>query len=196
MYIRLCIIVNCKIKSFYIVKKHKNVVFFLIKFFATYFILFAIYSSYLQRSQTKVGQFKTASITTIVADQTVDLLDFFGYDSGAYQHKEELSVKLLIHGKYTARVIEGCNSVSIIILFVAFIVAFAGSLKATIIYSVLGSLFIYVINIARIAFLAVMIYKYPEKQEFLHNLVFPALIYGTVFLLWVIWVNKFSNYKR
>ncbi len=177
-------------------KKHKNVVFFLIKFFATYFILFAIYSTYLQKSQEKKVKFKTASITTLVADQTVSLLEVFGYDAGAFQHKEELSVKLLIDGKYTARVIEGCNSISIIILFVAFIIAFAGSLKATIIYSILGSLFIYTINVIRIAFLSVMIFKYPNQQEFLHNLVFPAIIYGAVFLLWVIWVNKFSNYKK
>ena len=132
----------------------------------------------------------------MVADQTVSLLEFFGYSSGAYQHKKELSVKILIEGNYTSRVIEGCNSVSIIILFIAFIIAFAGSLKATIIYVLLGSLFIYIINVVRIAFLSVMIYKYPNQQEFLHNLVFPAIIYGTVFILWVIWVNKFSNYKR
>lgn len=176
--------------------KHKNVVIFLIKFFATYFILFAIYAAYLQKSQEKEPVFKTASITTLVADQTVSLLDFFGVDAGAFQHKKELSVKLIINENYTARVIEGCNSISIIILFIAFIIAFAGSLKATIIYVFLGSAFIYVINIARIAFLSVMIYKYPNKQEFLHNLVFPAIIYGTVFLLWVLWVNKFSNYKK
>lgn len=177
-------------------KKHKNVVIFLIKFFATYFILVAFYNNYLQKNQQKIGEFKTAPITTLVADQTVSLLEFFGYSAGAYQHKEELSVKLLVEGNYTSRVIEGCNSVSIIILFISFIIAFSGSIKATIIYSILGSLFIYAINIARIAFLSVMIYKYPNQQEFLHNLVFPAIIYGLVFLLWVVWVNKFSNYKK
>ena len=176
--------------------KHKNVVIFLIKFFATYFILFAIYATYLKNAQQKEGKFQTASITTLVADQTVSLIDYFGYDSGAFQHKKELSVKILIEGKYTSRVIEGCNSISIIILFVAFIIAFAGSLKATFIYTILGSLFIYFINIVRIAFLSIMIYKYPNQQEFLHNIVFPAFIYGVVFLLWVIWVNKFSNYKK
>jgi len=27
-------------------------------------------------------------------------------------------------------------------------------------------------------------------------LVFPAIIYGMVFLLWVIWVNKYSDFKK
>mgnify|MGYP006078806137 FL=1 len=176
--------------------KHKNVVIFLIRFFATYFILFAIYARYLQNSQQKGSEFKTASITTIVADQTAALLNFLDYNSGAYQHKKELSVKLLVKGTYTARVIEGCNSISIIILFIAFIIAFTGSIKATIIYSLAGSICIYFINIARIAFLAIMIYNHPYQQEFLHNLIFPAIIYGTVFLLWVLWVHRFSNYKK
>ncbi len=177
-------------------KKHKNIIIFLIKFFATYFILFAIYAVYLQNSQQKENGFKTASITTKVAEQTVDFLEFIGYHADYLQHEKELSVKLLIENQYTARVIEGCNSISLIILFLSFIVAFAGSIKATVLFAFLGSVFIYIINILRIAFLTVMIYKYPNQQEFLHNIIFPIIIYGAIFLLWVLWVNKFSKYKK
>lgn len=177
-------------------KKHKSIIIFLIKFFLTYFVLVTIYNSYLQNSQQKGDAFKTSTITATVANQTIDVLTFFGYNVEAKQHDEEMSVKLLIEGKYTARVIEGCNSISLIILFVAFIVAFSGSFKATLLFSVFGSLFIYIVNVLRIAFLTVMIYKFPNQLGILHDLVFPAIIYGTIFLLWVIWVNKFSNYKR
>jgi len=106
-----------------------------------------------------------------------------------------MSVKLIVNNQYTARVIEGCNSISIIILFVAFIVAFSGPKRTTIIYAIIGSLIIYVINILRIAFLTAMLYQYPNQQMVLHNLVFPAIIYGTTFLLWVIWVQRFSHQK-
>lgn len=177
-------------------KKHKNIVLFLLKFFATYFVLFAIYSTYLQRTQKKDDFFQCSPLTNTVAKQTVSVLNFFGYKASGVQHQEEMSVKLLVDNVYTARVIEGCNSMSIIILFIAFIVAFAGTIKATVLYALFGSLFIYIINILRIAFLTVMLHKYPGQQEFLHNLVFPAIIYGTTFLLWVIWVNKFSKYKK
>jgi len=91
-----------------------------------------------------------------------------------------------------ARVIEGCNSISIIILFIAF----SGPKRATIIYAIVGSFIIYLINILRIAFLTMMLYNYPNQQMVLHNLVFPAIIYGTTFLLWVIWVQKFSHLKK
>jgi len=176
--------------------KYKNITVFLIKFFGTYFLLFALYASYLNSSQVKDNGFKSASLTIQVANQTVSLLNFFGYHVTSEQHKKEMSVKLLVGNAYTARVIEGCNSMSIIILFVAFIVAFAGPIKATVVYVLVGSLVIYVINILRIAFLTMMLYKYPNEQMILHNLVFPAIIYGATFILWVVWVQKFSHYKR
>jgi exosortase family protein XrtF len=177
-------------------KRQRNIVLFLVKFFATYFVLFVLYSVYLQKTQQKDDGFVCSPITTMVAEQTEVVLSFFGYDAAHIQHEEEMSVKLLLNGHYTARVIEGCNSLSIIILFLSFIIAFSGSLKATILYGILGSGIIYIVNLLRIAFLTVMLYKYPNQQEFLHNLVFPAIIYGTTFLLWVIWVQKFSKYKK
>ncbi len=176
--------------------KYKNITLFLLKFFGTYFLLFGLYAYYLNINQEKVNGFQCAPLTTQVADQTVSLLKFFNYNVKSEQHNSEMSVKLLVGDDYVARVIEGCNSISIIILFAAFIVAFAGSIRATIVYVVVGSLIIYVINVLRIAFLTMMLYKYPNQQEVLHHLVFPAIIYGTTFLLWVLWVQKFSHRKK
>ena len=83
-----------------------------------------------------------------------------------------------------------------IILFIAFIVAFRGGIKETIIFGVIGSVIIYGVNIVRISFLTAMIYEYQHYQDVLHNIVFPLIIYGTTFLLWIVWVHKFSNYKK
>ena len=112
------------------------------------------------------------------------------------QHDKEVSLKLFMEGKYILRIIEGCNSVSLIILFIAFIFSFSGSLSATLLFSIIGSALIYIINILRIVFLILMIHKFPSQIVILHDLVFPAIIYGFIFLLWVLWVNKFSNLKR
>tara|TARA_R110000787_G_scaffold91628_11_gene193055 strand:+ start:849 stop:1385 length:537 start_codon:yes stop_codon:yes gene_type:complete len=177
-------------------KKQRNIVLFLVKFFATYFILFGTYSFYLQKTQQKGDVFSCSPITHKVAQQTNSVLSLFGYNASVVQHNKEMSVKIVLNGYYIARVIEGCNSVSILILFLAFVVAFPGSLKATILFSIAGSLIIYAVNILRIAFLTVMLFKYHDHQTLLHNLVFPAIIYGITFLLWVLWVHKFSNYKK
>lgn len=175
---------------------HKGTLIFLLKFFVTYFVLVQFYAVYLHETQVKGAAFVCAPITSKVAKSTVGVLRFFGYEAALEQHKKELSIKIKINNSYIARVIEGCNSVSIIILFIAFIFAFSGSLKATVLYMIFGSFIIYGVNVLRISFLTVMLYKYPGQQAFLHNLMFPAIIYGTTFLLWIVWVRNFSKYKK
>ena len=177
-------------------KKYLKSLLFLVRFFVTYFIFFGVYSLYLQNNQIKRDYFKVDPISQIVASQTVNVLNGINYSAKTEQHQQELSMKIFLGETYVSRVIEGCNSVSIIILFVAFIVAFSGSLKATILFSIIGSFFIFIINIFRIAFLSLLLYKYPEQQLFLHNIIFPSIIYGFTFLLWVLWVKQFSNLKR
>jgi len=52
---------------------------------------------------------------------------------------------------------------------------------------------IYAMNIIRIALLTIAIYERPEHTELLHGTVFPAVIYGTVFLLWLGWINAYKK---
>ena len=53
---------------------------------------------------------------------------------------------------------------------------------------------IHILNVLRIALLSLALYYHPDQEPVLHGVVFPLMIYGFVFGLWVIWVNKFSNY--
>jgi exosortase family protein XrtF len=177
-------------------KKNKAIITFLVKFFISYLIMVGLYSYYLSKTQKKETLYSCAPVTEIVANQTVKAIQFLGYKAAVEQHQDELSLKVMVNGNYVSRVIEGCNSISIIILFLAFIIAFSGSIKITIIYGIVGSILIYITNIFRIAILSIGILEYPAQQEILHSLVFPAIIYGMVFLLWVIWVNKFSDFKK
>lgn len=156
----------------------------------------SLYSFYLKKTQIKETFFSCAPITQSVANQTAKVISFLGYNVEVEQHKDELSLKMFVNDNYVSRVIEGCNSISVIILFLAFIIAFSGAIKTTIWFGILGSFLIYGVNIFRIAILSIGILNYPEYQEILHSLVFPAIIYGLVFLLWIIWVNKFSHFIK
>ena len=73
-------------------------------------------------------------MTHLVAKQTEALLNAFGYNAHVLPHPDETSMKLYLNNMFLARVIEGCNSVSVIILFVSFIVAFATKFKTTFLY--------------------------------------------------------------
>ncbi|AOW21660.1 exosortase family protein XrtF [Urechidicola croceus] len=177
-------------------KKNKVVILFLVKFFLVYFSLTFLYTLYLERTQDTGAIFSCAPITKVVTQHSENVAELFGYDIYTEQNFDELSMKFLVNGSYVARIVEGCSSISIMILFLAFIIAFSGSFKATIIYGLMGVVLIYITNILRIVILAIGIYHYPKYQDVLHSLVFPALIYGMVFLLWVIWVRKYATINK
>ena len=176
-------------------KNRKIIINFLIRFFVTYFLLLGAYSIYLKSTQQKGDVFSCDPLTKEVAYQTKKLGDVLGYNTYTGQHESELRMKFFVGDVYASNIVEGCNSVSIIILFLTFIIAFTGSLKATIIFGIVGSIIIYVVNLFRILILSLLMYKYPEYQYLLHSLLFPGIIYGTTFILWIIWVNKFSHLK-
>ncbi len=152
-----------------------------------------IYAIYLNKTQNISGVYSCAPITKTVANQAQFVLSSFGYDAEIEQHPEEISLRLLMNDQFIARINEGCNAMSIIILFISFIIAFANKFKATALYILFGSLIIYSSNIFRIAFIVIALYKYPKYQNILHDYIFPGIIYGITFLLWFIWVRKFSK---
>ena len=177
-------------------KKNKAIIVFLIKFFATYFVLFGAYSFYLNKTQQKRDVFVCSPITGTVANHVYKVSEMLGYDAEIEQHSKELSIKYMLNGNYVARIVEGCTSVSIIILFLSFIIAFSGSVLNTIWFGLFGSLLIYIVNILRIIAISVLDERFPEYQMILHDLLFPAIIYGLTFVLWITWVKFFSNLNK
>ena len=160
----------------------------------TYFVLTFLYESYL--SQFDALRFEVDEFTQIVSNQCVGFLQFFDFHVFEVINKTESCMNIFFNNRFVDKIIEGCNGLSVIIMFVAFVVAFTGNWKATILYVIGGSLLIHVVNVFRIAVLCVLMFYYPQYEHVLHGVVFPLIIYGLVFLLWVIWVNKFSVHAK
>lgn len=174
--------------------KYKSVVKFILTFLLVYLLLSVTYKLYLDYSDG--SKFYPDYLTNLVARQSELLLQSFGYDTTIAKHLNEPSMKLIINNKFVARVVEGCNSISVIILFISFIIAFSGRFKTTFLYILAGSVLIYIVNLTRIVILSIGLYHYPWRREILHTVIFPLIIYGIVFLLWMFWVNRFSKLKR
>lgn len=191
----MCLILSNFVKNLilrnYLIQ-YKPFLLFLAKFFLTYIVLTVLYQGYLD----SFGVVKMDSITKMVAQNTEQVLSLFDKNVSVEENKTELYIKLLYHQQYVARVIEGCNAISVIILFVSFVVAFSGKLKPTLLFIFGGSLLVYVLNVLRIAMLSVLMYHFPNQESILHGVVFPLFIYGVVFVLWGIWVNKYSLYAK
>lgn len=136
------------------------------------------------------GAYHPDFVTHYVARQSTGLISNLGYNAEIIAHETKAQMVLNLNGRYLASIIEGCNSISIIILFLAFIVAFAQNLKKTVFFIFAGSLLIYVVNVFRIVILAIALYHYPNQEKLLHGVVFPGIIYGMVFLLWMLWIKR------
>jgi exosortase family protein XrtF len=158
----------------------------------TYIVMAFIYQGFLGF----FGEDKIDAITELVAENTKQLLTLFNADADIVKNDSESYIRLIYNQHYIARMIEGCNGVSVIILFISFVVSFSGKIKPTFYFIFGGSLIIYALNVARIALLCVLLYLFPKQEQLLHGVFFPLFIYGVVFILWVIWVNKFSLYAK
>ena len=157
-------------------------------------VLTIIYQYYLNQFDIKNNE--VDGFTKLVSTQVEQLLLLFNGDAHIELHPSQPCYKFFYNGKYVSRIIEGCNALSVIILFISFVIAFSGKLKNTIYFIISGSIIIHVLNITRIALLMVAFYNFPEANFILHDILFPLVIYGVVFILWIIWVNKFSFYAK
>ncbi len=176
-----------------IFNRYRSVIRFVVLFMGTYLVLTLLYSWYLHAS--KGSSYPPDFVTHLVAKQSSLVINGMGYDAMVTPHESQPTMKLYVNGEYLARIIEGCNAVSIIILFIAFVVAFAQKWKKTLLFVLAGSVLIYGVNLIRIAILAIALYKYPQYDAVLHKVVFPGIIYGMVFLLWMIWVKGLKQKK-
>jgi len=168
---------------------------FLLKFFGFYVVLTLVYQWYLSQFDTELA-FEVDGFTQTVSKQVQWVLQSLGYGCERILHEHQASVKIILNGDYVSRVVEGCNALSVMILFAAFVVAFSGKWLQTIGFILCGSVLIHMLNVLRIALLSLALYYHPEQEPLLHGVVFPLFIYGVVFGLWVIWVNKFSRYAQ
>ncbi len=174
-----------------LIKKYRPVIRFILTFLSVYIVLSVGYKFYLDLSDG--SKYYPDYLTHTVAKQSQDILNSFGYETQVEPHTDEPTMKIIVRDKYVARVVEGCNSISVIILFIAFIIAFSGKFKVTLFYLLAGSTLIYVVNLLRIAILSIGLFHYPWRREILHVDIFPSIIYGMVFILWMVWVNRFSK---
>ena len=93
----------------------------------------------------------------------------------------------------TVKINNGCNGFEIYSVFAAFIILFEGKWLHKLFYIIGGIIIIYFSNILRVGMLAIDHYKNLKLFYFNHHYTYVFIIYGLVFLLWYIWITKFSK---
>lgn len=165
---------------------------FLFLFFVTYGVFSFLYHLYL--SQYKDLEYPIDPFTESVSYQVKYISNLFGSAVEIHKLPNEQWTRVFYIDRYVARVVEGCNAVSVMILFTSFVIAFAGKFKRTLVFILIGIFLIHILNLFRIALLVALLYHYPQHSHLTHGVLFPLIIYGFVFLLWIIWVRKYSGF--
>jgi exosortase family protein XrtF len=126
--------------------------------------------------------------------QSADLLlRGMGYKTFKVLQDRDMQV-IGIDGSGGVWVGSNCNALTLCALFAVFIIAYPGQQKNKWWFVPAGMLAIHVLNIFRVTALALIAYHFPpEYLTFNHTYTFTFLIYGFIFLLWILWINRFAH---
>ena len=168
-------------------KDFKPVLSILLRFIIIYMVLLLAYQFFLNSFQ-KEG---LDPFSRMIAEQVRHIQNFMSFPTQLYNDIKGEQVYFYVRNEYPTRMVEGCNAVSVMILFVAFVFAFYKG-KKTFVFVVLGLILLYIINVLRIVGLNIVVLDYKAYSKTTHDYIFPAVIYGTVVVLWLVWIKFFA----
>lgn len=155
----------------------RSIVFFLGKMVVAYAMWYVIYDLWLLPD----GRLD-AWVSRSAAGMSGDLLRGFGVATTVEGRIVSAS------GMPGVRVVNGCNGLSTIGLFVGFVLAFPGRWDRRALFLPLGAVTIYGANVARIALLAGAQPHWPAVFDGVHELGTTSF-YLVVFGLWAVWAH-------
>ncbi len=162
----------------------------LLRFVLIYIVLVLLYQFYLNQYENDVID----PFSRSVAGQVSFLQNALGFPTVLVDYMKLHSILFQTSGRFTTRMVEGCNVISVAILFAAFIFAFYKGAK-TFLFVFAGLLILHILNVSRIALLNIIYIRYPQYEKMAHDYLFPAIIYGGVVILWLIWIQFFALKK-
>ncbi len=122
------------------------------------------------------------------------ILTGMGYKTFMFLQDHDMQV-FGIDGSNGVWVGANCNAATLFGLFAVFVMAYPGPLKHKLWYIPIGVLVIHAVNIIRVVCLAIIAFYNPYALDFNHNYTFTIIVYAFIFLLWMVWVNKFTSSK-
>ena len=158
---------------------------FIARLIGAYLFLFILYDNlYLSFYSDVIDPY--TYLLSLNVDRT---LESIGYKFTLYTYTEPHCLSFWWENKPIFGIIEGCNGISISMLFIAFIIAFKGPILLMIKHLIFGTTIIAVLNFLRIIVLGILFVEYPRVSAWCHDVIFPLGMYGIVLLLWVYWIK-------
>jgi exosortase family protein XrtF len=167
----------------------RPVIGFLLRFFVVYLLLSLLYSWFISRHAQRAGDPFTYSVT----HQVIWTGGLLGNDWKIYEPGFERSIWIMQGDRSLVRMFEGCNGVSVMILFVSFLFGLSVFHRAMLWFIPLGLGIIHLANLIRIHGLILVHIHRPEWTGFVHKYLFTLALYAIVFVLWIWWVRIWKD---
>jgi len=130
-------------------------------------------------------------LTNLVSRQSVMIIRLIGFNT---THKIIATGNVLFNGNIPVlRIAYLCDGLILYVIFLIFLISFPGPIKHKAWFIPVGFIVIYLANLLRVVALVIIQINAPEHLEFNHKYTFTMLVYGFIFLLWIIWVRLFSS---
>ena len=175
-------------KSTMINSQYKIVLSFIIKAILLYVAWFIFYDFVITPSN-----FNTWLNNRVAFDASV-FLNLFGYSSSIKPGNHQILIT--INTISMVGVGNPCNGLELFALFGGFIICFPGNTKSKLWFIPTGIIIIHIINLIRAGLLALIQFYNPKYLEFNHHYTFVIIVYGIIFGLWILWVNKLATNKN
>jgi len=167
-----------------VLQEYKPALIFLVVFVGLYLLLNTLYGVFITAYHPAADP-----ITRMVSNHVAWLLNIFHDDVVARSFPGSQSIRIMLADKRIINVFEGCNSVNVMIVYVAFLFAFKGKPKDMLYAGLIGIGVVYLMNLLRVMLLFEVALNFPDYLYFFHKFLFTGFIYLVVFVMWYYWIR-------
>ncbi len=147
---------------------------------------------YVIRPDTRVDNWLTKETTRGV---TFTMNKFY---TNGFSSSEEIDVALknafynavYYREQLALKISHPCNGLALYVLYMGFLICVPGSIIKKVVFSIVGSIIIYILNVFRCCALVWLNLNKPEWTDFAHHYAFTTIVYVFIFLLWVMFLYE------
>ncbi len=115
-----------------------------------------------------------------------------GWSLNAIGQGIQMQGTVIRNERFAVNIMNGCNGVETMIIFLAAVIAFPAPWKARLIGLVLGSLAIQGVNLLRVVSLFLTGAYFPEFFDSSHTVIWQSIVILFGVVLWIFWANRFA----
>jgi exosortase/archaeosortase family protein len=103
--------------------------------------------------------------------------------------------KVLFENNTYISISPGCSGLKQILQFFLLFLFLRGSVLNKCWFIPVGIVIMYLTNLLRLLILSFILIHCPDKWNLFHDDILRAMFYAPIFIMWVLWIEKFRSYK-